>query len=82
MALVHLKNEGLTDNDRLDIGMTRTVRIASQRIADSLWRQVHHVTFTEKSGRTLQAITVNDASYEECSMSGVDVFVVSKRLGR
>jgi len=39
------------------------------------------VTFTEKSGKTIEVITRNDASNEECSMSGVEVYVVSNRLG-
>jgi hypothetical protein len=33
------------------------------------------------SGDPVEVITVNDASHEECSMSGVDVFVISKELG-
>ena len=81
IAFGHLKNAGLTDNDRLDFSKTRTIRLASERIGDDLYRQVHRVTFTEKSGTTLEVITVNDASNDECSMSGVDAYVVSKHLG-
>ena len=80
MAFVHLKNAGITDNSKLDFTKTKTVRLASEKIGDDLYRQVHHIIFTEKTGRTIEAITVNDASGEECSMSGVDVFVISKRL--
>jgi hypothetical protein len=32
MAFSHLKNAGITDNDRLDWAKTRIVRIASQKI--------------------------------------------------
>lgn len=81
MAFVHLKNAGITDNSKLDFTKTRTVRLASEKIGKDLYRQVHHVTFTEKSGKTIEVITSNDASSEECSMSGVEVYVVSKRLG-
>jgi hypothetical protein len=81
MAFVHLKNAGMTDNYRIDFSKTRVVRLASEKIGKDLYRQVHRVTFTEKAGDVIEVITLNDASSEECSMSGVQVFVVSKRLG-
>jgi len=81
MAFVHLKNARLTDNNKLDFSKTKTTRLASEKIGKDLYRQVHHVVFTEKSGVKLEVITVNDASSEECSMSGVQVFVVSRELG-
>ena len=81
MAFVNLKNARLTDNDKLEFKKTKTIRLASQKIGKDLFRQVHHVTFTEKSGRKIEVVTVNDASSEECSMSGVQVFVVSQQLG-
>ncbi len=81
MAFVNLKNARLTDNDKVDFTQTKTVRLASERIGKDLFRQVHQVVFTEKSGRKIEVITVNDASSEECSMSGVQVFVVSQQLG-
>src|SRR5438045_3406526 len=70
IAFVHLKNAGLTNNDKLDFAKTTVVRLASERISKRLYRQVHDVTFTEKSGRTLEVITVSDASNEECSEGG------------
>jgi len=38
-------------------------------------------TLAERSGRTIEVITVSDASHEECSLGDVAVFVVSQRLG-
>ena len=81
MAFVHLKNAGITDNSKLDFTKTKTIRLASEKIGKDLYRQVHIVTFTEKSGKTIEVITVNNASEEECSMSDVEVFVVSHHLG-
>jgi len=81
MAFVHLKNAGVTDNDKLDFTKTKTNRLASQRIGKDLYRQIHHVVFTEKSGNVIEVITVNNASSQECSESGVEVFVISRRLG-
>lgn len=81
MAFVHLKNAGLTDNSKFDFTKTKTVRIASEKIGKDLYRQVHFVVFTEKAGGTIEVITSNQASSQECSMSGVEVFVISKQLG-
>jgi len=80
MAFVHLKNAGLADNHSVDFSKTKTVRLASEKIGKDLWHQVYHVTFTKKSGDAIDAIAVHDASQEECSMTGVEVFVVSKHL--
>ena len=80
MAFVKLKNAGITDNNKLDFSKTKTIRLASEKLKDNLYRQVHLITFVEKSGKTINAITVNEASNEECSMSGVDVYVVGKLL--
>ena len=81
MAFVYLKDAGLTSNDNIDFTKTKTTLLASESIGKDLYRQVHDVVFTEKSGRTIEVITRNTASSEECSMSGVDVFVISKHLG-
>jgi len=80
MAFVHLKNAGLTDNYSVDFSKTKTVRLASEKVGKDLWHQVYHITFTKKSGDMIEAIAVHDASQEECSMTGVEVFVVSKHL--
>ena len=81
MAFVHLKNAGLTDNDKVDFKKTKTVRIASEEVRKGVFRQVHRVTFLEKSGKSIEVITVNDVSKVECSESGVEAFVVSQKLG-
>ena len=81
MAFGSLTDTGITDNYKLDFSKTKTVRLASEKIGKDLYRQIHHITFIEKSGNTIEVITVNDASNEECSMSGTDVFVVSRHIG-
>jgi len=80
MTFVHLKNAGLADNSSIDFSKTKTARRASEKVSKGLWRQVYHVTFIKKSGETIEAIAVHDASLDECSMSGVEVFVVSSHL--
>jgi hypothetical protein len=81
MAYAHLKNAGLAGPKTLDFEKTKTIRLASEKIGNDLFRQIHLVTFKEKNGGIIEVITVNDASIEECSMSGVEVYVISKRLG-
>jgi len=81
MAFVHLKNAGITDNEKLDFSKTKTTRLASEEIGKDLYRQIHHVVFTEKSGNILEVITSNEASNEECSMSGVKIYIISNQLG-
>ena len=81
MAYVHLKNAGLLGPNITDFSKTKTVRLASEQIGDDLFKQVHKVTFTKVSGEIIEVITVNNASNQECSMSGVEVFIISKKLG-
>lgn len=81
MAFVHLKNAGITNNEKLDFTKTKTTRMASEKIGEDLYRQIHYIVFTEKTGNIIEVITSNEASSEECSMSGVEVFVINKKLG-
>ena len=80
MTFVLLKNAGITDNEKIDFAKTQTTRIASEQIGRDLYHQVYDVVYVEHSGRILEAIAVHDASTEECSMTGVEVFVVSQHL--
>lgn len=81
MAFTHLKNDGLVDNEILDFKKTQVVRLASEKIGKDLYRQVHRVRFVKKSNEQITVITVNEVSSQECSMSKVDLYVVTKRLG-
>ena len=69
----------MLDGSKLSYEKTTTNRIASEKIGTDLYRQVHMIQFVETSGVKINAITVNDASSEECSMSKVDVYVISKK---
>jgi hypothetical protein len=83
IAFVNLKNAGLLDNGDIDWSTKtniRTVRIASEKIGKDLWHQVYDVTFKKTSGETLEALVVHDASFEECSMTSPDVYIVSKHI--
>ena len=80
MTYVYLKNHGLVINNQIDSTHTKTVRIASDKIARNLYKQVFLVTFFRKDGATIKSITVSDASREECSMSDVTVYPVTGPL--
>jgi len=73
-----LVDEGILPRDGVDWRHIINRMIASQQISKHLWRQVFHVTYPLKSGRKVEAIVVNNASYEECSEGGTQIFVVSK----
>ena len=81
MALVHLKNAGLIDIPSVLEAQTRAVRLASEKIGKDLYQQVYDITFHTRDGKTVEVVTNSQASSEECSMSGVDVYLVSKKIG-
>ncbi|MCC8394734.1 hypothetical protein LJ656_19250 [Paraburkholderia sp. MMS20-SJTR3] len=78
-----LKDAGMLGN--IDYTKTQAVQLSSEKIGKSedgeqLWREVYHITFHEKGGKKIKVIAVNDAGEFECSMSAVEVFVVSNHL--
>ena len=81
ITFVKLKSAGVLTNEQVDFKKTQSVQIASQKIGRDLYRQVFRVTYILKDGHPVQAITVTDASREECSMSGGTVYRVMP-LGR
>ncbi|WP_249133956.1 hypothetical protein [Bradyrhizobium japonicum] len=81
MALVHLKNAGLIDIPSVNETQTKAVRLASEKIGKDRYQQVYDITFRTRDGTTIEVITNSQASSEECSMSAVDVYVVSKKIG-
>lgn len=80
VAFVYLKNAGIVNNYNEDFTKTKVVRLASEKIGKDLYRQVHYIAFTNKSGMKISVITVNDASFEECSMSQAQVLVIKEQL--
>ena len=74
-----LKELGLSDKaggyDKVEVELLDSEPLPAERHGRPLFRQVHKVTITD-GGRTFTAITVNTASFEECSESGADVFLV------
>jgi hypothetical protein len=82
LALGWLVSAGLTEMDKVDTAKTKVLRLAAENIGNERYRQVHLITFTEKNGRTLEALTNSVAWKRECSMYATEVFVISQRLGK
>ena len=45
MAFVHLKNAGITNNQKIDFDKTKTDILATELIGENLFRQIHYITF-------------------------------------
>jgi hypothetical protein len=75
-----LKNLNIVSPKNIDYEKTKTVLLSSQKIGDDLDKEIHHITFYKKNGKKVEVITVNDTSSEECSMSGVDVYLIDKKI--
>ncbi len=80
IAFTMLKNDGALTSETIDPAKTTVARLSSEKIGDNLFRQIHDVKFSDKSGKVTEVITASDASAEECSMGNVDIYYVSKRV--
>lgn len=80
-AYAELKSSGLLTPETVDFSKTHVELLAQQKIGDDLYRQIHEIVFTLKSGSDVRVVTTSDASAEECSMSSVKVRVVGQVLG-
>ena len=75
-----MKDAGLLTNYNVKWKDIRSRTIASQRIGKNLWRQVFRVTYPLTTGQRLEAIVVEEVSFDECSMSEPQIFLISKAL--
>ena len=80
MSEVWLQNAGIVDIKNLDESKTKSTLLASEKKAKGLYTQIYHFIFYDKKGNIYEIITNSDASYEECSMSDVDVYLISKLI--
>ena len=78
MSEVWLQNAGIVAIEKLNESKTKITLLASEKKAKGLYTQIYHFIFYDTTGNTYEIITNSDASYEECSMSGVDIYLISK----
>ncbi|WP_218966604.1 hypothetical protein, partial [Snodgrassella alvi] len=63
----------------LDIPKTKITLLASEKKKKGLYTQIYHFVFYDKKGNTYEIITTNEASHDECSMSQVNSYLISKK---
>ena len=80
MSEVWLQNAGIVAIEKLNESKTKITLLASEKKAKGLYTQIYHFIFYDTTGNTYEIITNSDASYEECSMSDVDVYLISKLI--
>lgn len=79
MALTVSKKAGVTDPTKLDESKTKFLQLASEPIGKGVYRQVYDIAFYEKSGAAIEVVTSTRASWQECSLASVDVYIVSRK---
>ena len=80
MSEVWLQNAGIVAIENLNEPKTKITLLASEKKAKDLYTQIYHFIFYDSIGNSYETITNNDASYEECSMSGVDVYLIPRSV--
>ncbi|KAA8995630.1 hypothetical protein FJU30_24020 [Affinibrenneria salicis] len=78
MTEVWLKNSGIVDITDLDESKTEITLLASEKKPHHLYTNIFKFMFHAKDGETYEVITKNDASDDECSVSEVDSYLISK----
>ena len=80
MSEVWLQNAGIVAIEKINEPKTKITLLASEKKAKGLYTQIYHFIFYDSIGNSYETITNNDASYEECSMSGVDVYLIPRSV--
>ncbi len=75
-----MQNAGIVKITQLDESKTKAIPVAIQKIGKDLYRQVFDIVLHAKAGEEFHVMTVNNASSQECSMSDVDVYLVSRKF--
>ncbi|WP_241609438.1 hypothetical protein [Rosenbergiella australiborealis] len=73
-----MKNSGIVDITNLDESKTEYLLLASEKKAKDLYIQVYHFKFYSKSGQSYEVITTSNSSSEECSLGGVNSYLISR----
>lgn len=80
-AHLSLRNAGITDPTKIDEHATRATLLAAEPVGKGIYKEIYDIAYREKTGKLIEVITSNEASNEECSLSDVDMSVVSHHLG-
>jgi hypothetical protein len=78
MTLAWMKNENIVDIRKLDESKTKITQLVSEEIKKGVYTQIYNFVFYDTHGNSYQVITKSQASYEECSISDVNKYLISK----
>lgn len=81
MAVTYLQNDGLVLRGGVDSKSVQSTLLSIQPLGKGLYSQIWQLIITPNDAAPITVITRNTFSTEECSLSGVDVWVVKKHLG-
>ncbi|PIT12883.1 hypothetical protein [Snodgrassella alvi] len=78
MAEAWMQNAEIVDIPSLDESKTKIKLLALGKKKKGLYTQIYHFVFYDRKGNSYEVITKNEASDDECSMSDVDSYLISK----
>ncbi|WP_239364213.1 hypothetical protein [Snodgrassella communis] len=80
MTEVWMKNTGIVDIKDLDESKTKITLMATEKKGNDLYTQIYHFIFYDKYNNSYEIITKIDSSHEECSISSVNGYLISKNF--
>ncbi|MCO6518702.1 hypothetical protein [Snodgrassella sp.] len=78
MTEAWMQNAEIVDIPNLDESKTKITLLALGKKKKGLYTQIYHFIFYDRKGNSYEVITKNEASDDECSMSDVDSYLISK----
>jgi hypothetical protein len=79
MTIVKLKSAGILTQEAFS-ARVESRQILSRRLPNGRYRQIFRVVIPRRGGPPVVALTVSDATFEECSMDDPKVYLVSREL--
>ena len=85
LGYLYFNKSKLLENENFDHTKLSVTRLASERINDNLYHQVHHFAYSKNNGAVVSIIITNDAYTENsdasilrCPVGSVNAYVISK----
>ncbi|PIT54289.1 hypothetical protein BHC44_04115 [Snodgrassella alvi] len=80
MTEIWMKNAGIVDIKDLDEPKTKITLMATEKKGKDLYTQIYHFIFYDKYNNSYEIITKIDSSHDECSISSVNGYLISKNF--
>ncbi|MDW6002753.1 hypothetical protein [Vibrio mangrovi] len=77
MAKIWLQDKKIVNEDELNEDRTQFKLLASETMKNAQYTDVYLFSFFDKTGKEYDVITQNISSDEECSISDVNIYMVS-----